>query len=603
MASYSEDFRRGDVPFSYKKVVDVSFDRKWNMCIRVTALTPRQSLPNGGLLMVWVASPDFEASRQNKIWMAVSTDAGENWSQPVVLQHSPQNSYIINPVCYTHDDGSTFVFFYDNSASPQATLFRKLPNDKDPMTASNWTVAQQIVITDGGKYGACFSPPIQLVHQEKVNPTYQGAVVLPGYFQEDGKNLRDGKNLKEPIVGTVLISQDGCSTWTTGGTIRVPKIGDVVGHADEPTIAENYNGKLICFLRTMHGALWRTDSEDAGHSWTDPVESQFKSPYAPAALLYLQSSNLILVWNNVDPAQDPVTSPPWYQPRCCLSIVASRDQGDTWGHIQLIDTNAGDKEAGLTNHGIYQVSYTRILLSVFDGMGVWRHRNTNGISHLDAGDIGPIRQATFSEAIAMPGAGLVDTAGKWTLSDTQTGGVRWDNGGLLLFSGARYKEVTTIVPSLRLNGNHVIKFMITEEAPHPSNIAGFFIGGDPWSTQPSLAFYRGGLAGEDPERAHPRDIEMGRPPITRFPCLVIRHSDWVPPDRPREQIFSVDNYYKNTLVTVEILDGNIHYRDSNGADSSWQGLPSGLSIPTRWGFFTRSHGVQGRLRIHSVSVD
>lgn len=584
---YTENFRRGDVRFQYMKIVDIGIERQWNMCVRVTAL------PAGGLLMVWVASPDIEASDQNAIWVARSLDDGETWSAPVIIQNSnpttpQQDQCVINPVLYTHTDHTIFVFYLDNSVTEQSTMIRKLPAMADPLVPENWSAPERIKINSQFVDGGIFSPPIRLEWQRDTN---DGSVVMPWHFRD---------NATDKLVGTCLISRDGCKTWNRGGEFRVPDDGAILGNADEPSIAESAEGRLIAFVRTSNGRLYRADSMDCGHTWSDPMETQFVSPNAPAQVLRLQSTNIVLVWNNANPKEDPVVAGDLrYLPRCSLSVVASRDHGKTWGPTNLIETNAADRASQLTNHGVYQTESGNILVSVFDGMTVLPgvHPRPDKTR-----DIGPIRQASFNEAFAL--TGLAQTQGAWKISNTVSGGVRWDGDGLLLISDGLFAKTTTISPEIQLLGDCTITFVVTDEERHPSSVTGFFIGGDPLSEQPHLAFCRTGIAGDSATFAHPADSK--RPLIPRFPCLTISNSAFV---KERERVFSVDNYFAQTSVTIEVraktsltAGPTVRYRDSNGVHTGWLPLPLNLEVPERWGFFARNYGVQARLRVHSISV-
>jgi predicted neuraminidase len=75
---------------------------------------------------------------------------------------------------------------------------------------------------------------------------------------------------------------------------------------------------------TGGGWLWVSASDDDGQSWTLPVNAGFANPASPAALLRLESGNLVLVFNDSPTERRP------------LSIAISPDEGLTWPHRRVI---------------------------------------------------------------------------------------------------------------------------------------------------------------------------------------------------------------------------------------------------------------------------
>ena len=91
-----------------------------------------------------------------------------------------------------------------------------------------------------------------------------------------------------------------------GAWIRVPKPGDPEHSiAQEPSIQNLPDGRMICLLRTLTGYAWWSVSEDAGESWSEAEVLRFASdgrpvphPISPCPLYRLSDGRYLLIFHN-----------------------------------------------------------------------------------------------------------------------------------------------------------------------------------------------------------------------------------------------------------------------------------------------------------------
>jgi sialidase-1 len=101
----------------------------------------------------------------------------------------------------------------------------------------------------------------------------------------------------------------------------------------------------------MLGAIYKTESDDGGKTWSPGESLGVESPQScPELLKHPQTGDLVLIWNAAK------YDPKWYShqgKRTPLSAAISKDNGKTWSKPKHIET---DPNAAFSNPGAFFTS-------------------------------------------------------------------------------------------------------------------------------------------------------------------------------------------------------------------------------------------------------
>ncbi len=254
------------------------------------------------------SASDFASAR---IIARRSRDAGRTWDPPEVLQENMGDLNVM----------SASLLPFSTDARSGLALFYLLKNS--PSDLSVWLRVSQ---DDGQTFG----PPervtrelgYHVMNNDRVIQLSTGRLLCPIAWSPDVKE-------PTPFISFCYASDDGGQTWHRGrGRVSLPKRG-----AMEPDLIELKNGRVMMFLRTQLGEIYRADSSDAGETWTKPVATGIASPEAPSTLGRIPSTDaLVLVWNpTVKPALGHGGT------RTPLVAAVSHDDGTTWEPFRSLE--------------------------------------------------------------------------------------------------------------------------------------------------------------------------------------------------------------------------------------------------------------------------
>jgi sialidase-1 len=262
---------------------------------------------------------DFGAA---KVYLAESGDGGRHWTnERLVADHVAGDLNVMSPYLCQVDD-EILIGYVRNHSQGDTSMYLQRSTDGgeswgDP--APIWEHAGEYRIQGGA------SSMVRL---------NSGRLVLP--IQSCDEVWKSDENQS---VGTYL-SDDGGHTWKPSAN----KIGLPMRGAMEPSIAQRADGSLLMSLRTQLGAVFLSESQDEGESWSRARTSGLRSPESCTCLRRLPNSDsLVLFWNDSEYVHDHhhlgIRSP--------LSAAVSADGGRSWDKVGDID--AGD--CMLTNLG------------------------------------------------------------------------------------------------------------------------------------------------------------------------------------------------------------------------------------------------------------
>ena len=115
----------------------------------------------------------------------------------------------------------------------------------------------------------------------------------------------------------------------SGGTSTVDVSGEA--GAQEPGLVELADGRVLMYVRTSLGHIYKSYSADRGETWSQPESMEIASPTSPQTIRRVPSTgDMLMVWNH---APGPARTP--------LTLAVSSDEGLTWERFWNIDSEEG----------------------------------------------------------------------------------------------------------------------------------------------------------------------------------------------------------------------------------------------------------------------
>ena len=207
--------------------------------------------------------------------------------------------------------GEVLFFFVGWDSDSQRNIYMKRSQDN----CETWT--DKVQISRPGWY---------CNNHDRIVRLKSGRIVLPAHTPVKDGRVGAPYSADCHLHSMMFYSDDGFATWKEStDTMTAPGRG-----AHEPSVVELKDGRLLCFLRTTTGRLYRSDSPDGGDHWSSPKPTHFTAPDAEPLLTRIpETGDLMLVWNNVESRSN------W--PRTPLSLALSADEGQSWNRYWDVD--------------------------------------------------------------------------------------------------------------------------------------------------------------------------------------------------------------------------------------------------------------------------
>jgi predicted neuraminidase len=276
-------------------------------------------LANGDLLCAWFSGP-YEAAISQVILGSRSTDGGLTWGKAFVLNRTVHKSSF-DPA-FIAGGARTWLFFTVGRWSPYPYVNNK---KKDAVGIGSYHTFICHSDDNGVSWSEAAPCPGTFFCRSNGIKLSTGELLLPVYTAKEGGIVvkPDGSKEKEVSVADqdqVYRSTDDGKTWSLGGGVSSP------GGADEATIAEVSDGRVLMVLRTTDGVLWESYSSDKGATWSAPVKAGLPAADTSSNLLGLADGRIALTHN---PSSDP-------RKRTPLTIRISANDGKTWGDPLIV---------------------------------------------------------------------------------------------------------------------------------------------------------------------------------------------------------------------------------------------------------------------------
>ncbi|MGC9316926.1 MAG: exo-alpha-sialidase [Armatimonadota bacterium] len=243
-----------------------------------------------------------------------SRDGGLTWTgldKAVVLQENSGEENTMAPSLLRLDSGEILLFVNVKNSIRDCGPWVKRSADN----GRTWGELQRLPYEGYG--GLANDRALQLS---------SGRIVAPCWVSTDAL---------ESTHAYCMWSDDAGRTWHRSGLITTPE--GSTGRktdpaAEEPMIVELQDGRLMMFMRTYLGSIYRSFSEDGGETWSEPESSGIPSPGAMPTIKRMPTGDVLLIWNWAPVEQ---IEGPW--PRSVISAAVSRDDGRNFTHLRHLD--------------------------------------------------------------------------------------------------------------------------------------------------------------------------------------------------------------------------------------------------------------------------
>ncbi len=263
-------------------------------------------LDNGHFL---VASFGGTREKDDDVGIWLSKGDGATWTAPVEVAKI-RNDPHWNPVLFQAPSGQVILYFKVGKTIPKWETWVMTSDDN----GETWSEAYELVAGDHGGRGPVRNKPIIL----------SDGTWLAGASHEEGQ-------------WDVFIdrSEDGGNTWQQTEYLEVDR-EELTGEGIiQPTLWESEPGKVHMLVRSSAGAIYRSDSEDYGKTWSPAYRTDLPNPNTGIDLVKLEDGTLALLYNP--------DGKNWGS-RGTLLLAFSYDNGKTWPEEIEIDKDGEESE-------------------------------------------------------------------------------------------------------------------------------------------------------------------------------------------------------------------------------------------------------------------
>jgi predicted neuraminidase len=279
------------------------------------------ALPNGDVIAAWFGGTR-EGDIDVDIWCSRRRDG--SWSAPFKIAGQEGIPHW-NPVLFYGDNNVLYLYYKVGHTIPEWYTMVMQSDD----LGETWSAAKPLVKGDTGGRGPVRNKPIML---------------------KDGSWLAPASLESEIWDAFVDISQDDGQTWTMSKLVPVrhaskpPKEGDMEKlpltessfqgkGIIQPTLWESEPGAVHMLLRSTEGYIFRSDSEDGGHTWSPAYSNDVPNNNSGIDLTRLKNGTLLLVYNPVNGN---------WAARTPLIVSSSSDNGVTWSEVLVLESEPGE---------------------------------------------------------------------------------------------------------------------------------------------------------------------------------------------------------------------------------------------------------------------
>ena len=270
-------------------------------------------LRDGRLLLAWTeflgdGKSDWTGARLSA---RISSDQGTTWGERFTLQENIGKMNVMEPDLLRLKSGKVlFLFARKNSEADCAPMVRISKDD-----AKTFSPPVAMTITP--------SPSYTGFNHDRAIQLRGGRVLMPLFFTTDYR-------VDPHIRSRIYYSDDEGASWKPSETVL--DLPQSKAGAQEPGVIELNDGRVMVWVRTDLGRIYRAYSRDKGKTFSElhPIAG-VESPRSPQSIKrHPKTGDLVLFWNNSPKERTP------------LSTAVSRDEGLTWTHQRVLDETPGE---------------------------------------------------------------------------------------------------------------------------------------------------------------------------------------------------------------------------------------------------------------------
>ena len=259
---------------------------------------------DGQFLVAWFGGTE-EKDDDVGIWLSIGRPT--SWSPPREVAKLRDDPHW-NPVLFQDSDHTIYLYFKVGKQIDHWETWVMTSRDG----GQTWSAATELVPGDRGGRGPVRNKPIIL---------------------SDGTWLAGGSHEHQGVwEAFVDYSTDQGKHWTKSSYLTMDRTTLTGEGIIQPTLWESSPGQVHMLLRSSAGAIYRSDSDDGGRSWSPVYRTQLPNPNSGIDLTRLADGRLALVYNRDDQN---------WGARAPLSVALSSDNGATWPRV--LDLEKGKK--------------------------------------------------------------------------------------------------------------------------------------------------------------------------------------------------------------------------------------------------------------------
>ena len=236
----------------------------------------------------------------------LSSDKGRSWSEPFTIQENIGVQNVMEADFLRLKSGEiAFFFLIKNSGFDCHPYMRKSFDE-----CKTWSEIVPI---------AKFHPGYFTLNNDRAIQLSDGRILLPASFVP---NI----DVESRLVSLCFYSDDNGRTWykSKNEVSLLPE-----STAEEPGVIELKDGRIMMWMRTSLGYIYKAYSSDGGETWSKPESMGIISPRSPQTIKRIpKTGDLLMIWN--------CTSGPKRVP---LTAAISCDEGETWKNFKNIETD------------------------------------------------------------------------------------------------------------------------------------------------------------------------------------------------------------------------------------------------------------------------
>lgn len=264
-------------------------------------------LRDGRLMLAWIEfytekGSDWGPARISAMY---SRDRGRTWRGKFTLQENIATMNVMEPDLLRLKSGKILFLFCRKNSEADCLPMVRLSTDE----ARTFSHPQPLPIEP--------SPSYTGFNHDRAIQLSSGRILMPLFYTTDYRVDRH-------IRSRVYYSDDEGATWRPSRTIL--DIPASRAGAQEPGVIELKDGRILLWLRTDQGKIYRSYSNDRGETFSEPQPMALNSVLSPQSIKRIPSTgDLLLVWNYSTRARFPLTA------------AISKDEGETWTHFRNLD--------------------------------------------------------------------------------------------------------------------------------------------------------------------------------------------------------------------------------------------------------------------------